>query len=127
MWTIWAQIQNPTSCAGAVVVTIRHTMNQQSRQVMAQRLLYRVSDGRSCFKDEGVFMIAASPAIRQAGTIRPASYVSPWRLAARCNTIEAAERVLLELCGQGVEAYVTLIGGLSVIADSGGSESESGN
>lgn len=42
--------------------------------------------------------------------------VSEWRLVDHFNTVEDAERVLDQLRHEGVEAEVSLIDGLSVIA-----------
>lgn len=42
-----------------------------------------------------------------------------WSIAGRFSTLESAERLLNQLHVRGIEAYVTLIGGLSVIARNG--------
>ncbi|MEO2034423.1 MAG: hypothetical protein ABGZ35_20300 [Planctomycetaceae bacterium] len=63
-------------------------------------------------------MIAVSPAMNRLATIPEADRPRPWSVIGRFNTIEAAEQLLDRLGRQGVEACLSLIGGLSVLARS---------
>ncbi len=63
-------------------------------------------------------MISVSPAMHQAGTIPEACLVPPWRVIGCFNTIEEAQLLLHRLHSHGIEACLSLIGGLSVLVQS---------